>query len=131
MKEYEDKKIRNCSKEGLEFEETEEEKKEKEQLKKDFEDLCKAIKETLSDKIEKCVLGYRLDKSPCVLVTSEWQWTANLERIMKAQALQDPSKNSFLVSKKTLEINPYHPIIKTLLKKYKENQMNKTVKDLL
>jgi len=89
LKEYDGKKLRNCTKEGLTFEETEEEKKLKEEQKTTFEPLCKQIKEVLGDKIEKCVLGFRLTSSPCILVTSEWGWTANMERIMKAQALKD------------------------------------------
>lgn len=84
LKEHEGKKLRNCTKEGLELEETEDEKKKKEEQKTAFEGLCKHIKEVLGDKIEKCVLGHRLTDSPCILVTSEWGWTANMERIMKA-----------------------------------------------
>ena len=84
LKEYEGKKLRNCTKEGLDIEETEDEKKQKEEQKKAFEGLCKHIKEVLGDKIEKCVVGDRLTDSPCILVTSEWGWTANMERIMKA-----------------------------------------------
>jgi molecular chaperone HtpG len=84
LKEYDGKKLRNCSKEGLTFEDTEEEKKKKEEQKTAFEALCKHIKEVLGDKIEKCQLGYRLASSPCILVTSEWGWSANMERIMKA-----------------------------------------------
>jgi molecular chaperone HtpG len=89
LKEYDGKKLRNCTKEGLVFEETEDEKKQKEEQTAAFEPLCKHIKEVLGDKIEKCVLGFRLISSPCILVTSEWGWTANMERIMKAQALKD------------------------------------------
>ena len=84
MKEFDGKKLRNCTKEGLEFDETEEEKKKKEEQKTAYEKLCKHIKEVLGDKIEKCELGFRLTTSPCILVTSEWGWTANMERIMKA-----------------------------------------------
>lgn len=103
--------MRNCTKEGLEFDETEEEKKKKEEQKTAYEGLCKHIKEVLGDSIEKCVLSFRLTDSPCILVTSEWGWTANMERIMKAQALKDASMSSYMVSKKTMEINPNHPIV--------------------
>ena len=89
MKEFDGKKLRNCTKEGLELEDTEEEKKIKEDQKVAFEGLTKHIKEVLGEKIEKCLLGFRLTESPCILVTSEWGWTANMERIMKAQALKD------------------------------------------
>lgn len=84
LKEYEGKKLRNCSKEGLDLDEGEEAKKRKEEQKTAYEKLTKFIKEVLGDKIEKCVLGFRLNESPCVLVTSEWGWSANMERIMKA-----------------------------------------------
>ena len=131
LKEYDGHKLRNCSKEGLELEETEDEKKQKEEQKVAYESLCKHIKEVLGDKIEKCILGYRLSESPCVLVTSEWGWSANMERIMKAQALRDPSMTSYMVSKKTMEINPNHPIVASLKAKVDENAAERTTKDLI
>ena len=131
LKDYEGKKLRNCTKEGLEFEESEDEKKRKEELKTAYEGLCKHIKEVLGDKIEKCVLGTRLTDSPCILVTSEWGWTANMERIMKAQALKDASMSSYMVSKKTMEINPNHPIIAQLKAKVEADSSDRTVKDLI
>jgi len=88
LKDYEEKKLKNCTKEGLDIEDTEEEKKRREEQKPAFEKLCTLIKEVLGDKIEKCVLSNRLANSPCALVTSEWGWSANMERIMKAQALR-------------------------------------------
>ena len=76
-------------------------------------------------------MGYRLSESPCVLVTSEWGWSANMERIMKAQALRDPSMTSYMVSKKTMEINPNHPIVASLKAKVDENTAERTTKDLI
>ena len=131
LKEYEGKKLRNCTKEGLDIEETEDEKKQKEEQKKAFEGLCKHIKEVLGDKIEKCVVGDRLTDSPCILVTSEWGWTANMERIMKAQALKDSNMSSYMISKKTMEINPNHPIVVQLKSKVDANASDRTVKDLV
>merc|ERR1712196_555512 len=110
---------------------TDEEKKKKEDEKAAFEDLCTKMKEILGDKVEKVILSDRLSTSPCCLVTGEFGWSANMERIMKAQALRDNSMTSFMVSKKTLEINPSHPIISKLREKFAENENDPTVKDLI
>ena len=88
LKDYDEKKLRNCTKEGLELDDSDEEKKRREEQKAAFEKLCGLVKEVLGDKIEKCILSTRLANSPCALVTSEWGWSANMERIMKAQALR-------------------------------------------
>ena len=108
MKDYDDKKLKCVTKEGLDLDETEDEKKKREEEKAKFEPLCKLMKDILGDKVEKVVLGTRIEESPCVLVTSEYGWSANMERIMKAQALRDSSTSSYMVSKKTLELNPKH-----------------------
>merc|ERR1712183_1080164 len=84
LKEYDGKKLVSVTKEGLELDNTEDEKKKQEELKAKFEPLCKLIKDVLGDKVEKVVVSTRIDESPCVLVTSEHGWTANMERIMKA-----------------------------------------------
>ena len=84
MKEYDGKKLVSCTKEGLDLDDTEEEKKAKEEEKARFEPLCKLMKDVLGDKVEKVCVSHRIDESPCVLVTSEHGWTANMERIMKA-----------------------------------------------
>merc|ERR1712106_110807 len=96
-----------------------------------FESLCKKVKEILGDKVEKVVLSDRIVSSPCVLTTSEYGWSANMERIMKAQALRDSSMTSYLVSKKTMEVNPKHGIMTELRKKAAADKSDKTVKDLI
>ena len=131
MKEYDGKKLVSCTKEGLELDDTEEEKKQKEEEKARFETLCKLMKDVLGDKVEKVVVSHRIDESPCVLVTSEHGWTANMERIMKAQALRDNSMTSYMVSKKTMEINPKNQIIIELRNKAEVDSADKTVKDLV
>jgi len=131
LKEFEGKKFKNISKEGLQLTTDEEEKKKLEELKKQTEELCKIIKDTLGEKVEKVVATDRLSSSPCIIVTGEFGWTANMERIMKAQALRNSSMGSYMVSKKTLEINPTHPIITGLRKKVEADKNDKTVKDLI
>jgi molecular chaperone HtpG len=131
LKDFEDKKFCCLSKEGLKFDETEEEKKAKEEEKAAFEPLVKSIKEILGDKVEKVLLSDRIVSSPCVLVTGEYGWSANMERIMKAQALRDNSTATYMISKKTLEINPKHPIIKALKEKITQDKNDKTARDLV
>jgi molecular chaperone HtpG len=131
MKDYEGKKLVSVTKEGLKFEETADEVKRKEEEKASFENLCKLMKEILGDKVEKVVVSDRIVESPCVLVTGEYGWTANMERIMKAQALRDTTSSSFMSSKKTMEINPSHSILKELNKKAANDKADKTVKDLV
>jgi len=131
LKEYDGKKLVSCTKEGLDLDQTEDEKKKKEEEKARFEPLCKLMKDVLGDKVEKVQVSNRIEESPCVLVTSEYGWTANMERIMKAQALRDSSMTSYMVSKKTLEINPDNQIVIELRNKADVDQSDKTVKDLV
>jgi molecular chaperone HtpG len=131
LKEYDGKKLVSVTQEGLELDETEEEKKRKEEVKAQYENLCRLIKDILGDKIEKCVVSDRVVDSPCVLVTGEYGWSANMERIMKAQALRDNSMGSYMSSKKTLEINPDNGIMKELRKRADADKGDKTVKDLV
>merc|ERR1711985_217884 len=130
LKEYDGKKLKSVTKEGLDLD-TEEEKKKTEELKAEFEPLCKLIKEVLGDKVGKVLVSSRVVDSPCVLVTAEHGWSANMERIMKAQALRDSSMSSYMVSKKTMEINCNHVVMKELKTKAAADRSDKTVKDLV
>jgi molecular chaperone HtpG len=94
VKEFDGKKLKCCTKENLELEETDEEKKQFEEEKTSFEGLCKLIKEVLGDKVEKVCVSNRINDSPCVLVTGEHGWSAYMEKIMKAQALRDNQMGS-------------------------------------
>merc|ERR1711967_88548 len=131
LKEYDGKKLKAVTKEGLDLEKTEEEKAEFEEKKAACENLCKLMKEVLGDKAEKVVVTDRLSTSPCCLVTGEYGWSANMERIMKAQALKDNSMSGYMASKKTMEVNPLHPIIDALRTRADEDKNDKTVKDLV
>merc|ERR1711998_540287 len=131
LKEFDDKKLICATKEGLKMDETEEEKKTFEEKKAACENLCKLMKNVLDDKVEKVVVSNRIVDSPCCLVTGEYGWTANMERIMKAQALRDSSMGSYMSSKKTMEVNPTHAIIKSLREKAEVDKSDKTVKDLV
>jgi len=131
LKEFDGKKFACITKEGLALDDTDEEKKKKEEQKAQFENLCKTVKEILGDKVEKVLLSDRVVSSPCVLVTGEYGWSANMERIMKAQALRDSSMSTYMTSKKTLELNPNHPIVVEMKKKVDNDKNDKTVKDLV
>jgi len=131
LKEYEGHKLLCATKENLKIDETEDEKKAFEEAKAKVEGLCRLIKEVLDDKVEKVVVSHRLADSPCVLVTGEYGWSANMERIMKAQALRDSSMSTYMASKKTMEINPTHPIITALRDKAEADRGDRTVKDLI
>jgi len=131
LKEYDGKTLVSVTKEGLELPEDEDEKKRREELKAQFEGLCKVIKDILDKKVEKVIVSNRLVSSPCCIVTSQYGWTANMERIMKAQALRDSSTLGYMAAKKQLEINPEHPIMETLRKKADADKNDKSVKDLV
>jgi len=131
LKEYDGKSLVSVTKEGLELPEDEEEKKLHEENKAKFEGLCKIMKEILDKKVEKVTVSNRLVSSPCCIVTSQYGWSANMERIMKAQALRDTSTMGYMAAKKHLEINPDHSIVKTLKEKADVDKNDKSVKDLV
>jgi molecular chaperone HtpG len=131
LKEYDGKTLVSVTKEGLELPEDEDEKKKREDDKKKFESLCKVMKDILDKKVEKVVVSNRLVSSPCCIVTSQYGWTANMERIMKAQALRDSSTMGYMAAKKHLEINPDHAIVEALRLKADADKNDKSVKDLV
>ncbi|XP_019196744.1 PREDICTED: heat shock cognate protein 80-like [Ipomoea nil] len=131
LKEFDGKKLVSATKEGLKLDESEDEKKKKEELKAKFEGLCTVMKDVLGDRVEKVIVSDRVVDSPCCLVTGEYGWTANMERIMKAQALRDSSMAGYMSSKKTMEINPENPIMEELCKRADADKNDKSVKDLV
>jgi molecular chaperone HtpG len=131
LKDFEKTPLICATKENLNINQSEEEKKAFEEAKATNEDLCKLIKEVLEDHVERVVVSNRIVDSPCVLVTGEYGWSANMERIMKAQALRDSTSSAYMSAKKTMEVNPNHPIIVALRNKSAEDRQDKTVKDLI
>ncbi|KAG5261491.1 hypothetical protein AALO_G00284860 [Alosa alosa] len=134
LPEFDGKRFQNVAKEGIDFNESDKAKQQRESLEKEYEPLTTWMKDNaLKDKIEKAVLSQRLTNSPCALVASQYGWSGNMERIMKAQAYQtgkDISTNYYASQKKTLEINPKHPLIKQMLKRVNANAEDQTAADL-
>merc|ERR1711936_473260 len=131
LKEFDGKNLVSVTKEGLELPEDEEEKAKTEANKVKYEGLCKVMKDILDKKVEKVVVSSRLVSSPCCIVTSQYGWTANMERIMKAQALRDTSTMGYMAAKKHLEINPDHSILENLRQRAEADKNDKSVKDLV
>merc|ERR1712139_223584 len=131
LKEYEGKKLMDVSKEGLDLSMNEDEKKKAKEEKAAFEALCKKMKEILGDNVEDVMVGERMVDSPASLVTTEYGWSANMQRIMKAQVLRDNQMSSFMIGKKKMEVNPDHAIMQELRNKFEANASDRTVKDLV
>jgi molecular chaperone HtpG len=132
IQEHDSKKLICITKEKCEFEEEgEEEKNNFKNLEKEYENTCKHIKTILKDQVEKVILTNKLENTPCVLTTSEYGWTANMQRIMKAQALKNNEMTQFMMGRKSLEINPNNEIIKKIKTKVERNDDLKTVSDLV
>lgn len=131
LKEFEGKQLKCITKDGIDLELTEDEKKEQEEKKERFAKLCKYMKEVLGDKVEGVRIGCdRLVDTPCILVTAEWGWTATMSKIMKHQALRDDTLGSVMAGKKTLELNPDSSIIQSLATKLDDDAENLYVKDI-
>ncbi|XP_047168144.1 endoplasmin homolog [Vigna umbellata] len=125
LMDYEDKKFQNVSKEGLKLGKDTKNK----ELKESFKDLTKWWKTALSkDNVDDVKISNRLDNTPCVVVTSKYGWSANMERIMQSQTLSDASKQAYMRGKRVLEINPRHPIIKELRERVVKNPEDEGVK---
>merc|ERR1719493_443728 len=131
LKEYDGKKLINITKEGLDLAKDEDEKKSFEEKKANFDGLCKKMKEILGDKVEEVIVGDQMVDSPASLLTTEFGWSANMQRIMKAQVLRDSQMSSFMVGKKKMQVNPDHTIMIELNKKFSADASDRTVKDLV
>ncbi|KAA8537510.1 hypothetical protein F0562_027118 [Nyssa sinensis] len=125
LMDYEDKKFQNVSKEGLKLGKDSKDK----ELKESFKELTKWWKGALaSENVDDVKLSNRLANSPCVVVTSKYGWSANMERIMQSQTLSDASKQAYMRGKRVLEINPRHPIIKELRERVVKDPEDESVK---
>lgn len=132
--EFEGKKFQNVAKEGFSLTESEGGKEQLEQLKNTFEPLTKWLSDdALKDQIAKATVSERLSDSPCALVASMFGWTGNMERLAVSNAHQksdDPQRSYYLNQKKTLEINPRHPLMRELLKRVNDDPSDPTAKDM-
>ncbi|KAL6295561.1 hypothetical protein ACE6H2_003703 [Prunus campanulata] len=125
LMDYEDKKFQNVSKEGLKLGKDSKDK----EVKESYKELTKWWKSALaSDNVDDVKLSNRLADTPCVVVTSKYGWSANMERIMQSQTLSDANKQAYMRGKRVLEINPRHPIIKELRERVVKNAEDESVK---
>lgn len=132
--EFEGKKFQNVAKEGFSLAEAEGNKQQLEQLQSAFEPLTKWLSDdALKDHIAKATVSERLSDSPCALVASMFGWTGNMERLAVSNAHQkadDPQRSYYLNQKKTLEINPRHPLMRELLRRVTDDATDPTAKDM-
>jgi len=99
-------------------------------LQKEYKGFTTWLQKIYGKKVEKVTVGLRTTDSPAVLVTGAYGWSANMERIMKAQTFADQEKYNFMASKKTMEVNPRHPVIRELKAKSEASPDDKALEDL-
>merc|ERR1719335_846432 len=131
LTEFEGKRLINASREGLKLEEGDKEKKREDKYKEMFKPLLDFAKDTLGKKVEKVAISKHLVQSPVVVLSADYGWTAQMEKVMKSQAFADQSKFEFMKSKRMFEINPRHPMVIELNNRIKENAADDTTKDMV
>jgi molecular chaperone HtpG len=131
LKEYDGKEMVCCSKDGFELELTDEEKKQKEELQKEWQPVCEKIKTILENKVMNVRLSDKLSDNPCVMVSDKYGWSANMERIVKSQALRNNQMMDHMTGRRIMEINPEHPILKSLKTRLEDADREKEVKNII
>jgi len=131
LTEYEGKRLINATREGLKLDETALEKKKGEKYTEMFKPLLDYMKETLGKRVEKVTISQHLVNSPVLVVSADYGWTAQMEKVMKSQAFADQSKFEFMKSKRMFELNPRHPIIVELNARVAANQDDESVQDMV
>merc|ERR1719269_551926 len=129
LTEFEGKRLINASREGLKLEEGDKDKKREEQYKEMFKPLLDFTKEYLGKKVEKVQISKHLVNSPVVVLSADYGWTAQMEKVMKSQAFADQSKFEFMKSKRMFEINPRHPMVIELNSRIKDSTADEATKD--
>merc|ERR1712046_546664 len=119
-----------ANKENLKFDDDEDEEKKLKKLTETHKKLTDWLKETLGSKVEKAVVSNRLLETPAIIVSSQYGWSTNMERIMKAQTMGNNDRASAMVSQKTLETNPAHPIIRELKSRVEADSKDQEAKDI-
>merc|ERR1712072_342524 len=131
LTEFEGKRLINASREGLKLDEGDKEKKREEQYKEMFKPLLDFAKDILGKKVEKVSISKHLVRSPVVVLSADYGWTAQMEKGMKSQAFADQSKFEIMKSKRMFEINPRHPMIVELNSRVKDSTADDTTKDMV
>merc|ERR1719152_136496 len=129
LTEFEGKRLINASREGLKLDDSDKEKKREEKYKELFKPLIDFAKDTLGKKVEKVAISKHLVQSPVVVLSADYGWTAQMEKVMKSQAFADQSKFEFMKSKRMFEINPRHPMIAELNSRIKDGAADEATAD--
>lgn len=130
VKDYKDKKLVCITRENIDFNDDDSDKEEFERMKVEYKSVCDFMKTTLSNDVEKVVVSNKLSESPCVLSTSEYGWTANMQRLLKAQTFNRPEMN-YMMGRKVMEINPNNRIIQKIKYRLDNEQMDSQLTDLV
>merc|ERR1712086_574013 len=119
-----------ANKENLKLDDDDKEEKTLVKMGELYKPLTDWFKETLGSRVEKAVMGNRLLETPAILVSSQYGWSTNMERIMKAQTMGSNDKSNNMVAQKTMELNPGHPIVKEIKSRVEKDGQDQEAKDM-